>query len=111
MVQIQINPNEPTQQILHNSELILLDLQGVIEHNIESSASNTSITVGDLTFSPTSNKVLLTIENYQLEGELIELKKKLAYISKKEDDKDYKLNGIINKKIRFNTRPTIITEV
>ena len=95
---------------LDNNEIILIELQGSLEHSIEKSYHD--MYLGKLERGD-NNDYVLTIGNHILVGKKSELKNPFILCSKckkSEDERENKIKivNIIKNKISFNLRPTPI---
>jgi hypothetical protein len=93
---------------IENKEIILIELQGSLEHSIEKSFHD--MYLGKLEHGD-NNDYTLTIGNHILVGKKMELKNPFILCSKchkNEKDNKIKILNIIKNKISFNLRPTPI---
>lgn len=91
---------------IENKEIILIELQGSLEHSIEKSYHD--MYLGKLEKGDKDNYTL-TIGNHILVGKKSELKNPFILCSKcHQNDNKIKILNIIKNKISFNLRPTPI---
>jgi hypothetical protein len=108
--------------LLDNDQLILLEVQGTLEYNLDNSEKVGDIKLGDiswdetvcLTFMPfltgQASRAYLHIGHHRMVGRLQSLKTPLAVIVDKPEsaaleDKEWQLYTIIRKKLVFDIRP------
>ena len=93
---------------IDNQEIVIVELQGSLEHTVEKSYHD--MYLGKLEHGD-NNDYTLTIGNHILVGKKSELKHPLILCSKchkNEKDNKIKILNIIKNKISFNLRPTPI---
>ena len=95
---------------LNNKEIVMIELQGSLEHSIEKSYHD--MYLGKLEVTD-NDDYTLTIGNHILVGRKVEIKNPFILCSKckksnNENENKIKIINIIKKKIIFNLRPTPI---